>query len=1114
MPSRKVGRQNNVTANGRQPTISPRNNVTEQEAASYDSAVEDREDDTEVIYPRKVQPSESPPTPQTRRAAPNLSPSYLLSASPPSGLRVHEQYSNDWTRNIHDNGVRIGVSPPTNGFANDPHHGSSSPLPAGRYRPLSSPSPTSPFGSSPTHMSPHIKDRRSSFASHGRSTDFVEAPPPHMPQAHFHVVPQLPGLGPRQSTGRLAGSNGYFCGFDTFGSAPSGSAKAPNVVLVGCEGGLSIYRVSQRTTEIVGRIEGLRGAVVGAKILPCTLRTDPCSDVRPLIVLILHGPIIKEPKESENAIAGDEGISGMDTAPDSVDQKLNTPRPYSVHGASKAGNIEQYQTTVEVYSIKTCRYIGTLYTSPAVDTLCSVTSRLFRPPPPVGDLKVDACGRYVTVSSGVSGEVFVFSSFNAPSSNNTQPFRCIGKYWTTVRTTQRSSKGAASIADQNGRSSVGIEGESVPLMSLSARWLAVVAPPSSSLFSINGTPLLSDSNPDPPGIKVLNAPPLPVLNCATDVPEGDGFIEKLTRQATQELRKGAQWVSEQGMQAWNSYWNGTSFVTKQAGGRVANGDRQQDPQPLFPPTHALADDMLPQSSEPVLVSIVDLQKLVDNDERKIKNPLVPLATFTLRDGCSFLSFAPNGLSLLSSNQKGDASTVWDLLCMHYSKLRTTGPAARQHSNKFPHVRQIARFTRKTESSTVDVLWSTDRPDRIAILTEAGTAHLHLIPSSAYVWPPLPRITPSVRPVSRVHESPATFIVEPADNGFVGGLRSGWASLNGKLSAVRTRSGSNSYIPTLSSLAAAPTAARAVGSRAVKAGLKQSIGVATDGLHHIRHAEDSKLRFPANAHGSPGTVRWLSGKQQGSIALVANGVVRIHKVEVARAVSGQNKRTKLSLAVLRKSALEYTLPRISDCFLPPAVLAVIEPNSTDRDCGKQGPHGFWTLKPRAAYRRLSSTARRERHDPSKHGEIRSNPPYQPFHTDPRVSMSVLTSNSESQGLGAFDSPTHSTLLSGDAEEDMLLIFGRPYVPRKQIISNSHQRLIGPGTGDGDEFDQGLTDQDLDMAADRLQSELIIRSTEEGELEQLVITKKGRRSTTGEDEWFEDEADLIDFARNRV
>jgi hypothetical protein len=97
----------------------------------------------------------------------------------------------------------------------------------------------------------------------------VPNPPlPHQPQAHFYGLPDLDlAFNNVASEGIPPGEGGYFCGFDTLSSAGDEAARgSENVLLVGQQGGLDVFRVERSKLEIVGRLEGLKGAVIGAKI--------------------------------------------------------------------------------------------------------------------------------------------------------------------------------------------------------------------------------------------------------------------------------------------------------------------------------------------------------------------------------------------------------------------------------------------------------------------------------------------------------------------------------------------------------------------------------------------------------------------------------------------------------------------------------------------------------------------------------------------------------------------------------------------------------------------------------------------------------------------------------
>jgi hypothetical protein len=152
--------------------------------------------------------------------------------------------------------------------------------------------------------------------------------------------------------------------------------------------------------------------------------------------------------------------------------------------------------------------------------------------------------------------------------------------------------------------------------------------------------------------------------------------------------------------------------------------------------------------------------------------------------------------LLTASRKGDVQYVWDLMRITHGKGDTAGmqelinqPGASSEPQG-PLVRQVARFARMTVASIIDVVWSAPRGDRLALVTENGTAHVFELPQSAFAWPPLRR---SIRPVtapgsatSRETDDELAIGDKPATNAFTSAIN----MMNGKaqplLAAVRNR----------------------------------------------------------------------------------------------------------------------------------------------------------------------------------------------------------------------------------------------------------------------------------------------------------------------------------------
>jgi hypothetical protein len=922
------------------------------------------------------------------------------------------------------------------------------------------------------------------YSHHGGrppSQHFVPNPPlPHQPQAHFYGLPDLDlGLNNIASDGIAPGEGGYFCGFDTLSIAGDEAARtAENVLLVGQQGGLDVFKVEKSKLEIVGRLEGLKGAVLGAKIIPWTLRRDALAHARPLIAVTLHGPVIRDSRSSQSGSGSSSVVD--DSASDSPS------RPASYHEDSSATHVTGYQTSVEVYSLKEKRRIAVLYRSPLIPLISPLDSPLFQPPPPAGEFVVDAKGQFVVVASGSSGEVFIFAPYSKEHDDFSERYRCIGKIWTSVLLRERPIHSSASSAADGSQEEVPHEKFRVPVFSLSDRWLSVTPPGSSALYSLNGTALTSPYYERPPGITHHTVPPQPSANCTVESPEAASLIDRITREGTQVALKGARWATERGMQAFKAYMN----KTPQSNG-VNNGSYAQDPmQHYFPPTHG--HNQTQPRQEATVISIYDLQKLLDAEETRNKSALHAIATIPAALGCSFLSFAPSGLMLMTVSKKGDFQDVWDLKRMNSRRARKTT----RDQVTGPHVRQVARFARMTVTNVIDVVWSAPRMDKVAVITDKGTVHMFPMPASAFQWPP-PRRLRSTAPTANPKE-------DPGSKGRGGAITSAMQTFNGTakpwLDAVRTRNTSGGPRFSLSSLGVTP-AAGAKSGKAVAAGVGKSI-------NNIRHAGDNKLTLPTSPSGvKPYSVRWLSGKGRGCIAIASGGVLQIWRVQMRAGTS--KGRSSNATAISKKKVAEFGLAPIRDSALPPCITEQLFPQPGDPEPA-QGFYGEWL--PRSLPSRMPGTRGAKAFGPSaaplSFSEIETNPPYQPFYTDRRVTRFVYSRPfAEVQGSSSEYQPPTPGLTSDlhHDNDDSPWLFGEDV----EAI-----RVSSPATHT---YDSGDDDLVAGVAA-RIENKLILRDGEE-EVEQVVVTtrrRRVRREGAEEDEegFFEDDCEVLDFAEDRV
>ncbi|KAJ4358387.1 uncharacterized protein N0V89_002969 [Didymosphaeria variabile] len=1060
------------------------------------------------LLERTLTPShraKSPPSAKRFSSASPTGPSYNATTSPllsalGATTKSAAQYTNEWTKSLpffanqaspSNGGIPIHGSPPQ--FHNSPNvrggvygQAAASPSPpVVGMNPRSTPDHYTSFGGrlreSPQESPARDpRNRRASMFSHhgGRPTSqqFAANPPlPHQPQTHYYNLPDFDlGLNNATPEGIAAGEEGYFCGFDTLGMAADEAARtAENVLLVGYQGGLDVFRVEKGKMDVLGRLEGLRGGVVGAKILPWTSRRDPLSAVRPLIVLTIHGPVLGDNRSS----------SGSDVPSVIDDGSSDSPsRPGSPHGKDATSRITSYQTTVEVYSLKEKCKIAVLYQSPFVSVTSPFDSPIFQPPPPVGDFSVDAKGKFVTVSSGASGEVFVFAPYSTLSEDYQESFRCIGKVWTTVQPRERVNHSSASSAADGSHEDIPPEIYGVPVVSLSERWLVFTPPASTAHFPVNGVPSTSAQYERPPGLAHHTVPPQPSVNCAVDAPEVASLINRLTKEGTQVAIKGARWAAEKGFQAYKNYMN---KGTQPNGANVYGAD---PPQQYFPPTHG--HNQAPRQ-EATVISVVDLQRLHDAEENKSKMALNPIATFPATLGCSHLSFSPGGLMLMTINKKGDVYEVWDLKRLNFRRARKT---TREQATG-QHVRQVARFSRMTVSNVVDVVWSAPRIDKVAVITDKGTVHMFLMPASAFQWPP-PRRT-------RKPNDPTAPNDEAIEAGRGSTVNSAMQAFNGTakpfLDAIRPGSNSNGSRFTFKTLGMTP-AAGAKSGKAVAAGVGKQINT-------IRHAGDNKLALPSSSSGVKAhSVRWLTGKGRGHIALVAGGVLQIHRVQM-RPATGKGKSANEN-SVSKKKISEFGLLPIRDSVLAPSITAQLYAQSDEPE-HLQDIHGEWI--PRALPARKGRAGSTTKHfgltpAPLSFSEIETNPPYQPFYTDRRVTRFIFTQLPADAQVSSSEYQTPELVSNLHHENDET-----PWLFGEDIEAI---RVSSPVT---QHFDSGDEDAIAGVTA-RIENKLIRRDGED-EIEQVIVTTRRRRTRRDgaeeeEEGFFEDDCEVLDFAEDRV
>ena len=904
-------------------------------------------------------------------------------------------------------------------------------------------------------------------------------PPPHHTQAHYYGAPEIEFGYPKPNSKGKAPGEGFCCVFDTLPSAgPDSSKNTDNILLVGFEHGLNIYQISEKRFDRIGRLEGLRGSVIGAQILPAQ-STNTRQGIQPLVAIIIHGRSDQSSNPSKPGTAQAE--------PEEFD-----PSGSMLHALHVVEVPQYYQTTVEVHSLRQGVHVATLFSSPIVEANGAAYHARPSRPPPIGDLTIQVNGKFIVVGSGNSGEVFIFESSQGKIADSSPRFRCIGKTWT--RTSSRRARSMSISSSESGlgglhdASDIGFHQPKVAILSLSHRWLAVVPPPPSSQTTLHGQIDNDLSGGKVPGLTSHTSETEPQVTCDLDPPQNGSILNRMAKDVAQGALKGAQWVAAEGMQVWHNYWSKPSEQRRQT---IATSPPdhpsmgQLPAQQHFPPTHAQDNQIDRAKNQPTLVSVLDLEKLSQSQNLRPALALQPLATFSLPAGCSLVSFSPDGLRLLTASAKGDDQYVWDLMRMVHGEAGRAGePDA---SPRVPSVREIAHFSRMTEARIIDVVWTEPRGERLAIITDRGTVHMDDITPSAFLWPPLRRVrrTKASPSGSGRNDNKNDDAMRPmsTDSTFSSALGIFTGKTQPLLAAVRGRSPSTGgRFPGFGTLAMTAGAGR---GKAVAAGINRSVSAAATGtVDTLRHLGENRITLPLSLNAvAPGCVRWLSRKAQGRIAVTGGGIVRVYSVHQRPSrKAGQGRPS-----VIGSKPVEFSLPKepvpfqqardIRDAGAPPPAGSSASPGS------------FWLPHPPSVPTRQPGS---DTH-PLSYAEIDTSAPYTPFHADRRVNLYVYDENTQSKD------PHH-------LHEPKPWVFGETIAATK--IS------LGSATDGGDSSD---TDQPTQRHMENVID--VQGNVEEGQ--QVVMTTRRKRNkkveeqavADNDDEIFDDFA-FVDLAEERV
>ncbi|TVY71460.1 hypothetical protein LSUE1_G006398, partial [Lachnellula suecica] len=888
------------------------------------------------------------------------------------------QNTNEWAKNVPayssspSNLINLGESPPTQpssyeerlasfGWTTREQRG----IPNGHIASASPPTRRRPLSyQMDGHFGPVPDDHRSQVSSYGRRTSMYSPPnryPPHNPplphqaQAHFYGAPDANLLLSPPGPGLVPGESGYHCGFDSLMVSQDPSKASDKVLMTGYEGGINIYAVTKRGLNKTVTLDGLRGGVYNAKILPWSI---PGKNLQPssLIALVVHGPVwMNDSSSGDETGHSSDGISG---APN--ESLRGSPQ---IPGDTE---VEYYQTTVELYSLSTKQHIATLLAVPKTHTSIPTNSPLFKAPPPSGALTIRADGGNVVVASGSTGETWIFRQ-NTPYSSSFGDFRCIGKVWTAVQHgVSVDSNGLNGLADGDWYSSDTVERNQykASILSLNGRWLAYCPSAPSSQASLRASVPGMPSTAKIPGLSAHAPPQLPSTNCLVETPGGESMVTQIIQAGTQKFIEGSAYIGKQmgkqGAQLWNHYWN------KSTPNQVTNGPTYHPHQNTglqFPPTHGV-QTQAPVAKDPGLVSILDLDSL--SHHSTTASPPHPLATFKIPHGCSFLSFAPSGLALFTASSKGDIQCVWDLMRLQYARSSFLKGGFVGSESKGPHVRQIAQFSRMTIARIVDVVWSSPHGERAAMVTEPGTVHILDLPASAFTWPPPRRRIATPQPTESSGESVGAAIT--ATGVATNAVNSLWTAAR-PLVSRRRRSSTGLSAKTM-------TAQAGHGTQALAAGISRSVGAATGRMNEMRKSASAKLHLPSSTTiPSRSCILLLNRKRSDSVIVIGGGIVRSYTIKNRRADRPADKQKASRGAKFS----EFRVPSLPNKLIPELLRDLNQ--AADLELSEREPDEQWKAKPRV------QTAGTESSIPQ--AEIESNAPYQPFHTDRRVALHVYS-----------------------------------------------------------------------------------------------------------------------------
>jgi len=315
-----------------------------------------------------------------------------------------------------------------------------------------------------------------------------------------------------------------------------------------------------------------------------------------------------------------------------------------------------------------------------------------------------------------------------------------------------------------------------------------------------------------------------------------------------------------------------------------------------------------------------------------------------------------------------------------------------------------------------------------------------------------------------------------------------------------------------------------GTQALAAGISRSVGAATGKMNEMRKAGSTKLHLPKSGNTpSPNCVRLFNGKYGDSIFVVGGGIFRIYTVKSRRADRPADKQK----ASRGAKYIEFRIPSLPDIKIAPDPLHDLTADDvldiTARDAADN-----WKAR-QAPPSRVSRPSGAETSIPQ--AEIESNAPYQPFHTDRRVSLHVY-----SHDKAHLPSPSVSVLLSPPTRKEAPLPPSTPAKNKPWAFGGPIKTIrldVGPPQVIEDDYETPSDHRALPSSA--IERVLRIADASGGDQqdgEAIVVTTRRRkgaghhhlgaggldaeeaRDAGDEEGFFEDDCEVLDFASQRV